>query len=796
MAPIALRQRFRLTVAFLGLFIAALALVWAGVASVTRSNAEARKSLSGAAQLIAATWSLNRDRLLDRAATTAQFSEIRDLLSGDDPTPDRIRDAERILRELALSLPTADTQIYSADYELLTRAAAGSASNIAAIAQWLRQIRSESAWTRLPGGELVFAFPVVGLNLQAQRGVLGYSVLVEKPRVLEALQQNYLIQRQIRSSLSLSGRTIGLTQAGMGEEEGGLLGRRLQHEQALDGGIELRTSIWVDYPADFRIETAWLLLLMLFLAALGFWMTWRFEAWVLIPLQNLGDTIAGAARGDVNASITLTATKEFNQAEQALSKLLTQVNASATRVSELAYRDTLTGLPNRVLFWQLLETAVGLARRYGHKCALMFVDLDDFKRVNDSLGHNAGDQLLTTVARRLEKVVRSTDIVSSGNIEMAGNVSAVGRLGGDEFLILLNKIEMAEDAAVVARRLIESLREEIMIQQQPLFIGASVGISVFPDDSGDAHALLRNADVAMYQAKSRGKNNFQYFAPGMNVSTSEQLKIQTHLRKAIQDGGLLLYLQPLFDTETGALVSAEALLRWKDPELGYVSPGVFIPIAESTGDIVPLTIWLIEEVCRRLNEWSGRLPPQFRIAFNVSSVDIKRPELMETLRSTIKKHAVPPSRLTMELTETGLMTGGEGPVRMLQEIRDMGLDVALDDFGTGYSSLSYLKNFPLTDIKIDKSFITTLAAEGENMAIVKAIISLGHSLHLKITAEGIETREQLQLLRALGCNKVQGFHFSQPIPADRFIQDLGRNPLMHRWADRWIQTPPLAETAP
>ena len=427
--------------------------------------------------------------------------------------------------------------------------------------------------------------------------------------------------------------------------------------------------------------------------------------------------------------------------------------AAQERIRQLAYFDSLTNLPNRRLLQDRAEQALASAEREGEQVALLFVDLDHFKTINDSLGHTAGDLLLVEVAQRLQSCVRRMDTVA--------------RLGGDEFVVLLTDITI-EGATEVARKLIYRVARPYQIENHELGVTPSVGISVFPQDGRDFESLLKHADTAMYRAKESGRNGYQFFASEMNVAALERLVLENSLRQGIERGEFVLHYQPQIDMASGRIVGAEALVRWRHPQLGLVPPGKFIPVAEVSGLIVMIGEWVLSEACRQNRAWQEAGLPAIRVAVNISAVQFRSGRIENNVAAVLADTGLSPELLELELTEGIVMVGADATVETLQRISDMGVKLAIDDFGTGYSSLSYLKRFPIDRLKIDQSFVRDIVTDTDDWAISSAIISMGHSLRLLVIAEGVEHVEQLEMLRRQGCDEVQGYHFSVPLPADDF----------------------------
>ena len=422
------------------------------------------------------------------------------------------------------------------------------------------------------------------------------------------------------------------------------------------------------------------------------------------------------------------------------------------RLVELAHYDSLTKLPNRTLLFDRLQQALAQAKRNSWSMAVMFVDIDRFKYVNDSLGHMAGDQLLQLVAQRLAGCVRADDTVA--------------RLGGDEYAIVLSWLAAAEDAATVARKIVDALKGAFQLERTELFVSASIGITLFPDDGTDADALLRHADIAMYRAKELGRNNFQFYTAEMNARTRELLGLERDLRHAIERDEFVVYYQPKVSLESGRITGVEALLRWRHPQRGLVAPVEFIPVLEETGLIIEAGAIVLGAVCRQLVEWQRCGTPSVPVAVNLSARQFLSPDLARNIKDVLHEHGLEPHLLEVEITESSAMANPADAVRTLEELQSFGIAVAIDDFGTGYSSLAYLKRFPLRALKIDRSFVRDITTDPDDAAITQAVISMAHSLALRVVAEGVETREQLEFLKRCGCDEAQGYLYSKPLPGE------------------------------
>jgi diguanylate cyclase (GGDEF)-like protein len=425
---------------------------------------------------------------------------------------------------------------------------------------------------------------------------------------------------------------------------------------------------------------------------------------------------------------------------------------ASAEIEHLAYHDALTGLPNRPLFIDRLIVSLAQASRVPQKIAVFFLDLDRFKDINDSLGHSAGDQLLKAVADRIRRCVREGDTVA--------------RFGGDEFTLLVSGIENIEDAAKIAQKIIETLKIPFFVQERELFVTTSIGISLYPADGGDAETLLRNADSAMYRAKDSGRDNYQLYAPAMNARALERLALENMLRKAVSQRELVLYYQPLIDAERKTIIGLEALIRWQHPELGLLSPAHFISVAELSGLIIPIGQWVLHTACRQLKIWQKKIDRSLTVSVNLSARQFSQPDLVDQIRAVLSDTGVDPCSLELEITESNAMHNAENTIHTLRELKQLGVRIAMDDFGTGYSSLNYLKRFPIDTLKLDQMFVKDVDSDPADAAIVSAVITLAHILSLEVVAEGVETEGQLEFLQKQGCDRIQGFLFSMPVPAD------------------------------
>ena len=430
--------------------------------------------------------------------------------------------------------------------------------------------------------------------------------------------------------------------------------------------------------------------------------------------------------------------------------------AMALEISHSAQHDILTGLPNRTLLHDRVGRAIALAERRGSKVAVLSLDLDGFKHINDSLGHSIGDKLLQSMGERLAACVRGSDTVS--------------RQGGDEFVVLLSEVEELEDAGHTAARMLQAVAQIQSIDQHDLHITTSIGVSVFPDDGPDAETLIKNADTAMYQAKENGRQSYQFFKPAMNERAVRRQSIEESLRRALERQEFSLHYQPKVNLRTGAVTGAEALIRWTHPTRGSISPAEFIPVAEDCGLILPIGAWVLREACGQARAWADAGLPAMTIAVNVSAIEFRGEGFLEGLFAILEETRLDPASLELELTESVLIKRADSAASLLHALRQRGVQVAIDDFGTGYSSLSYLRKFPVDALKIDQSFVRQIGADGEDTTIVTAVVAMARSLRLRVVAEGVETQEAAAFLRALQCDEAQGYYFSRPVPPQAFAK--------------------------
>jgi diguanylate cyclase (GGDEF)-like protein/PAS domain S-box-containing protein len=440
---------------------------------------------------------------------------------------------------------------------------------------------------------------------------------------------------------------------------------------------------------------------------------------------------------------------------------ITERKRTEQQINYMATHDILTGLPNRLMFSQLLNQAIRSAQRHKRQLAVLFIDLDSFKTINDALGHEAGDRLLKEMARRFKRSLRAEDVV--------------GRLGGDEFVILTEEVDELSQIANVAQKILANTIQPMSLQGEECRVTASIGISIYPGDGTDEQTLIKNADMAMYFAKEEGKNNYQFYSKDIQSLSNRRFSIETNLRRALERNELSLKYQAKVDFKTGMITGVEALLRWKNTSIGLITPTQFIPVAEETGLIVPIGRWVMKTACAQNVAWQREGLPPICMAVNLSLRQLMDENLLKDIQAALDESGMSPKLLELEITESMVMENPAHMITVLTDIKKLGVRLAIDDFGTGYSSLAQIKNFPIDTLKVDRSFIRNLSQDSENQSITKAIITMGKNLSLTVVAEGVETQEQKDFLSGLICDEMQGFHFSKPIAPDQFAVLLRKN---------------------
>ena len=480
----------------------------------------------------------------------------------------------------------------------------------------------------------------------------------------------------------------------------------------------------------------------------------------IVQLVKFADDIG---HGEYSYRLKLDRNDEIGTLANTMNEMVENLEDRSERIQHLAYHDHLTDLPNRLFFTELLEQRINTASSHVTGFALLFLDLDGFKKVNDTYGHDVGDELIASAAGRIQATV-------TGELKdraLLGN-PVIARLGGDEFVLLAETHEPTE-AAPLARALIENISRPYRIRSYDLYISASIGIATYPEDAKDGSSLMSRADIAMYSAKSAGKKDYHFFSAEMDKFAHQRVNLEHELRHAQDKNELELWYQPIVRLEDERIVGAEALIRWNNPKRGFISPADFIPIAEETGLIIPIGQWIIQSACNQVRDWQPHLPDDFHVAINISAIQIRQRTLVNTIRQAVVATGIDIDRLEVEVTETSLIDDQETSLKILGELREAGLKVWLDDFGTGYSSLSHLKQFPVTGVKIDRSFVSDIDKDSEDRALTYAVIAMADAMGLDVIAEGIETESQLTLLKNQACNLGQGFFISRPIPPGQFL---------------------------
>lgn len=539
------------------------------------------------------------------------------------------------------------------------------------------------------------------------------------------------------------------------------------------GSVVVQSSLKSVYR-QLALYLALTIPVMLAMLAIAHLVLSRMQRFITDPILALSQVSAQISRlGDYSIRAQVSSLADIGMLSTTFNTMLDRIQKRETeleteiaerkrievKLDRLAHFDNVTQLHNRHFFNERLEAVVSRAQQFKEKTVLMFIDLDNFKTVNDTLGHDSGDELLRLVARRLTETLRFGDVIS--------------RIGGDEFAIILENVKDISTASMVAELCLAKIAQPFAMSGHEIHIGASIGISVYPDDAGNMHELLKYADTAMYYAKNNGKNAYRLFTHSMQEDACKRFTIDNNLRRALERGEFVLHYQPQIDLRTGAICGAEALIRWVHPDLGLISPADFIPVAEDTGMIVQIGEWVLREACRTLRQWHDA-GHSIRMSINLSGRQLKEEGLVAAVLAIVEETGIDARWLELELTESMLMDASASVLQQLHKLRRAGIQLAIDDFGTGYSSMSYLKTFPVGCLKIDRSFVKDLPQNAQDAAITKAIIAMAKSLRMEIVAEGIETLEQGEFLRANGCDKAQGFYYSKPQPAAQMWELLTR----------------------
>ncbi len=495
---------------------------------------------------------------------------------------------------------------------------------------------------------------------------------------------------------------------------------------------------------------------------------------IITPITKLRHTAYEIGRGNLEIDLNTDRKDEIGELTTSFREMSDSLHRSSEQIRYLAYYDTLTNLPNRSMFTEYLKTTLAHAKRKKESLAVFFLDLDNFKQVNDTLGHSAGDALLKEMAGRLVECVRGSDYLAVPDIAQ----QTIARVGGDEFLLLLPDVRGPQGAAKVAKRILSAASQPFAISNYEFYVGVSVGISMYPDDGNNPASLIRCADVAMYHAKRNEKGSFRFYSEHMNTLALKRFTLESDLRKAIEDDQLRLLYQPLVDCMTGTVQGVEALVRWEHPRQGLISPASFIPLAEDTGLIIPLGEWVLRNACMQAKAWREKGFEAMKISVNVSYLQFRRRGFAETVQAILKETNIPAECLDMELTESTMMEAPADDLETLERIKSWGVGISMDDFGTGYSSLASLRNLPIDTLKIDRSFVKNIVGDNDDAVIVKVIITMARLLKLNVVAEGVETVDQLKFLQREGCDVIQGFLISRPISSEEIEQFVTQEPAM------------------
>jgi diguanylate cyclase (GGDEF)-like protein len=543
------------------------------------------------------------------------------------------------------------------------------------------------------------------------------------------------------------------------QEANSLLATRRLHEGLLLIGVLPEWELLEERQRLGNI-VAWVILSTVVLLIIALLIAMNFL--MVRPLKQLMGAVREIGDGNLAPKIALSTRDELGQLALSFQEMAGNLEKSRIRIERLAYHDSLTGLPNRFQAHETLRHMISLARRENGKMAVLFLDLDNFKRINDTLGHQVGDQLLKEMAIRLTSALREEDFIHQ---EIPRNTPDVlARLGGDEFVVLLPKVNGSQDAAKAALRILDIMKVPFHFDDNEVYSGCSIGISLFPDDGTEMDDLIKRADAAMYQAKEQGRNNFQFYSASYNLAAFEYISLEGRLRRALKNDELELYYQPLVQAKTGKIVGLEALLRWNDPVEGIIPPDRFIPIAEDSGLILPIGEWVLREAGRQLSVWQATGFSDAFVSVNVSAIQLQRQDLVTIVGQVLKDNGLHPWQLELEITETALMKIRPEVISDLDAMRQKGVTVSLDDFGTGYSSLSLLQELPIGKLKVDKSFVRDMLVDPKDAAIVSAVLFIAKSLGLRSTAEGVETPEQAAHLAGEGCDQLQGYLLCRPLP--------------------------------
>lgn len=623
-------------------------------------------------------------------------------------------------------------------------------------------------------GYLVLTVDLAGIKAliaAGQFGAQGDLFAIDREGIIRMHADASQVGTRLSADLVEAVHKVGVS----GGEYAGLLGHELAHYQA----SKVNDNFWLvtAYPeAKLRASANHLaqavagitLLAIIVLISASFW----FMNVVFIrPVQKLSAAARQVREGNLRVELDVKSGDEIGDLAKAFHEMGEGLYASQEQIRFHAYHDNLTGLPNRFMFREHLEQAVTHAKHYNEMLGVLFADVDGFKRVNDTLGHHAGDELLKAISERVRSVVRSKDLMGRAGY-LAPDMNVVSRIGGDEFVILVTQMEYPVEAGKIAQRIIDVISKPFMISGQEIYIGISIGIAVLPADTDTAEDLLRHSDVAMFHAKAAGKNNFQFYSRAMNAVATNTLALESRLHKAMERDELFLVYQPKIDLRSGRTVGVEALIRWKHPEEGMIPPDVFIPVAEEVGMINAIGEWVLRNACQQVRAWEQTIACDLIVAVNISSHQIANQHFSATFQKIIHENGLSPWHLDFEMTETAVMQMETNVDAAFQMIRDLGISISLDDFGTGYSSLSHLRRFPINFLKIDRSFVNEVLTNIDDRAIVSAIIGMAQNLGLQVVAEGVETQEQANFLREKGCDFAQGYFFGRPMSPENILTHL------------------------
>ncbi len=763
----------RLTVQFALLFAGAMLAVSAALSTFIAGSAsrEVESQLQSSGAVYDRLWQQRAHELQNAAQLLSRdFGFRAAVATGDQATmQSALGNAADRLKVRSAFIVTADGKVSAIDPAIGNREAAalwgpldrGRLTGVAVLAGRPRQLVAAPVMAPTLLGWVVFA---ADLDAREMRGLESLSAIPLHAAVLAHGTQSWSEAAGSMSQLSAEAAALAESHVGdgaafqmrVGGKESIALAKPLPTFSGSDRAILLLAYPKVEALADARklqLALGVMTLLGLLLVALA---TWKAAGRITQPLARLDEAAGRLATGE-HVQVRVRGSDELARLAASFNEMVGKIAEREQRITQLAFNDVLTGLPNRSMFQRQLEHLFRTLEGSSGMFALHCLDLDQFKVINDTLGHPAGDTLLIEAGQRVQQAARG---------------HFVARLGGDEFVVLQTVSEDRDSIDKLARRILETMAEPMVIDGNEFAPSTSIGIAIAPQDGGDGEILLRNADLALYRAKEAGRGTYAFFEESLNQRAQQRRQLETDLRLAVERQEFELFYQPLFDLEHNRICSFEALIRWNHPTRGLISPAEFVPIAEDTGLIVPIGAWVVREACAQAAGW----PEHVRVAVNVSPVQFHRGSLNETILLALADSGLAPGRLEIEITKSIFLEGSEATLRLLHSLRSLGIRVALDDFGTGYSSLSYLQSFPFDKLKIDRSFIHNLLTREGASAIVRAITELAHALNIETTAEGVEETAQLMELRAHGCSSVQGFLFAEPMTAadvDRLFSEDG-----------------------